>query len=70
MKPAATLFALLVGSHAVTVDLPGSDEIRSGVELCTELTREINLSVKAGMLTQEEADTLSTRCFNFYGDLK
>ena len=70
MKTAATVFALFVGSYAVTVAPPRSNEVRSGVELCTELTREVNLSVQSGLLSQEEADSLSARCFNFYGDLK
>lgn len=42
------------------------DKIRN--ELCVEVRYELNESVKHGLITQEDADTVSARCFRFYGD--
>lgn len=36
---------------------------RRDYEVCQEVTREVNLHVRAGLLTQAEADRISQRCF-------
>jgi len=40
---------------------------RSGNQLCSELTREVNISAERGLLTQSEADKISARCYRLYG---
>jgi len=40
---------------------------RSGSQLCSELTREVNISAERGLLTQSEADRISARCYRLYG---
>lgn len=37
--------------------------IRTDYELCMEVTEEVNLQVRTGLLTQFEADQISHRCF-------
>lgn len=70
MKTVGILLILFLGSYFITSAPSSSDEVRSGLELCAELTREVNLSVEAGLLTQGEADRISSRCFDLYGGSK
>ena len=41
--------------------------VRSDQELCIELSREVNISVESGLLTKEEAEAISARCYQLYG---
>lgn len=41
-----------------------SDTPRTASQLCEEVRVEVNLSVEAGLLTQEQADGIVDRCFN------
>ena len=43
------------------------EPIRTGSELCAELTVEVNISASRGLLNQQEADRISARCWQLYG---
>ena len=40
---------------------------RTGIELCKDVSVEINKSVKADLLTAEEASDIVNRCFTLFG---
>lgn len=41
---------------------------RSGHTLCSEVQIELDLSVKEGILTQEDANAIVGRCFRYYAN--
>ena len=56
------MFAVVVG--AFESYLP---KHRSDYELCQDVTEEVNIQVDEGMLTQQQADDISDRCFRQFG---
>ena len=74
---AGRLLLALVGSATLTTCIfsytgfklfPKQEPDRTGNELCVEVRYELNESVKYGLITQEDADAVSARCFRIYGD--
>lgn len=61
-------FLLTVIFHVQGDREEASRKFRTSYELCTEVTREVNIQVGEGMLTQEQADAISTRCFELYAE--
>ena len=60
-----TLLISALGIRVIFAATPQGQ--RSGDELCAELTAEVNLSVEQGLLTRDEASTISRRCYFLYG---
>ena len=56
------LFAFAAPRDEVNKVTPDSPRTQS--ELCEEVRVEVNLSVEAELLTQEQADRIVERCFN------
>lgn len=62
------LLAILLSALGIRAILGAySAPVRSDRELCIELAREVNISAEQGLLTQEEADAISARCYEMYG---
>ena len=47
-----------------------TDSPRTGSEFCGEIEYEMIHSVRARLLTQDQADAIVKRCFKLYGDSK
>lgn len=69
MYPLAALCALvatlLYASGRMQHKYP-SEPFRSHTELCKEVAYELGESVKEGMMTKEEADSLTKRCYEVF----
>tara|TARA_B100000035_G_C20988078_1_gene548822 strand:+ start:824 stop:1060 length:237 start_codon:yes stop_codon:yes gene_type:complete len=58
----------LVGLFAFAGTREPSREVRTGSKLCSELRHEVDVSVPYGLLTQQEADDIVSRCYRLFGD--
>ena len=56
------MFAVIVGTFEGYIP-----KQRSGYEMCQEVTEEVNTQVSRDMLTQQQADDISERCFDLFG---
>lgn len=63
------LLTILLGTIGIRAVMAAgsSPGQRSGSQLCSELTREVNISAQRGLLTQSEANKISERCYRLYG---
>lgn len=60
--------ALFIGALGLHSIFSASElDVKPIQELCAELARETNISVERGLLTKEEAEAISARCYQLYG---
>lgn len=64
MRLLVLLSLLFIQGGAINKQPP--DIVRTPRELCTEVSFEVQESVKFGLLTQEQADNIIERCFRIY----
>lgn len=62
------LLTILLGTIGIrTIMAAAPAPARTDKELCAELAREVNISAERGLLTPEEAQRISERCYRLYG---
>lgn len=61
----ATVFLCSLGIGAIMTTTPEVD--RTDAELCAEVAREVETSAEQGLLTLQEAKSITDRCYLLYG---
>ncbi len=66
MNPILSVSVLLLSAISIVDFHEKQETFRTNNELCQEVAEEVNLQVEAGLVTQDEADRISQRCFALF----